>query len=112
MKFSKPDPAVWPRLLSYTNILNLAIKKPFITIAMVCFITVFFAWQIPTLSFNTSIEDLVIKTLPENQIYKAFNKTFGPGEIIRVVIKSKNVFHPETFQQIAAFSKTAKKYRV
>ncbi len=107
MKLSRQGLVSFLSLFSYARALEQVINRPRIAIAAVLVLTFFFGLQIPKLSFTTSIHDLVIETLPENHTYKAFNQTFGPGEIIRIVIKSNNVFAPETFTVIESLTGTA-----
>lgn len=82
------------------RVLEAILHHPKVTIFAVAIITLVFAWQIPTLSFKTSIYDLVIADLPETKAYEAFRELFGSDEIIRIVIRSENVLDPATFQKI------------
>ena len=79
--------------------------KPLAAIALIVIITLFFSWHIPSFSIRTSIHDLIIEDLPETTNYKAFKNIFGSDEIIRVVIKTGNVFDPITFRKIEDLSK-------
>ncbi|UCE52059.1 MAG: histidine kinase, partial [Desulfobacterales bacterium] len=74
---------------------------------IITLITLFFAWQIPHLSFKTSIYDLQIENLPETARYEDFKKLFGSDEIIRVVVKCENVFDSQTFRKIEQLSEAA-----
>ena len=80
-----------------------------LAIAVIAALTLFFAAFIPRLAFKTSIHDLIIEDLPENIHYEAFKAVFGSEEIIRVVVKCKNVFDPLNFQRIAQLEATARK---
>ncbi len=82
-------------------------KWPKLVILVVVGLTVLFALQIPNLSFSTSVYDLVIEDLPETERYKAFKKVFGSDEIIRVVVRSENVFDPLVFRQLELLSTAA-----
>jgi len=86
--------------LCFRKMLELILRRPLPVIFMVAAVTSFFAWQLPNLSFKTSIYDLQIEDLPETAQYDDFKKLFGSDEIIRVVIKSSNVFDPLTFRKI------------
>ncbi|MCP4146324.1 MAG: MMPL family transporter, partial [bacterium] len=90
--------------LSCRGILAGILKRPVQVILAVTAITLFFASYIPQLSFKTSIYDLVIEDLPETDRYGMFKELFGSEEIIRVVIKSKNVFDPAAFKKIKEIS--------
>jgi uncharacterized protein len=82
-------------------------KWPKTVILVILVLTGLFALQIPKLSFSTSVYDLVIEDLPETNHYKAFKKIFGSDEIIRVVVRSDNVFDPLVFRKLEILSKTA-----
>ncbi|MBT8369542.1 MAG: hypothetical protein KJO34_01180, partial [Deltaproteobacteria bacterium] len=85
--------------LSFGKILDWMLHRPLLVILATAAVTLFFAWQLPNLSFKTSIYDLQIEDLPETVRYNDFKKLFGSDEIIRVVIKSNNVFDPVTFRK-------------
>jgi diguanylate cyclase (GGDEF)-like protein len=86
-------------------------KWPKIVILAVVALTSLFALQIPNLSFSTSVYDLVIEDLPETGRYKAFKKVFGSDEIIRVVVRSENVFDPLVFRKLELLAETASKIK-
>jgi predicted RND superfamily exporter protein/CRP-like cAMP-binding protein len=83
------------------------LRRPLLVIFSIAAITFFFAWQLPHLSFKTSIYDLQIEDLPETARYGDFKKVFGSDEIIRIVIKSDDVFDPVTFRKIEQLADTA-----
>lgn len=83
------------------------IRRPLTVILPVLAITVFFICCLPRLSFRTSVYDLVIDDLPETGRYNEFKKIFGSDEIIRLVIKGKDVFDPVMFRQIEEIAKAA-----
>ncbi len=85
------------------------IKRPVIAILIVLTATAVFAWRIPTLTFKTSIYDLIIEDLPATTRYEEFKSLFGSDEIIRVVIKSEGIYEEDTFKKIAALSDAAAK---
>lgn len=93
------------RLTAFQSAFEWLLCKPLMAIALVAMITLFFSWHIPSLSIRTSIHDLIIEDLPETANYKAFKDVFGSDEIIRVVIKTGNVFDPITFRKIEDLSK-------
>jgi hypothetical protein len=93
--------------LSFRKMLEWILRRPLPVIFMVAVVTSFFAWQLPNLSFKTSVYDLQIEDLPETAQYADFKKLFGSDEIIRIVIKSKNVFDPLTFRKIEQLAGTA-----
>jgi len=92
---------------SFRKVLEGLIRRPKAVILAVAAVTLFFAYHIPQLSFKTSIYDLVIEDLPETARYQDFKKLFGSDEIIRVVIKSQNVFDQVTFKKIEQLAETA-----
>jgi len=96
---------------AFLDILDKLIRRPVAVILAVAAVTLFFAWQIPQLSFKTSIYDLVIEDLPETDRYQEFKKLFGSDEIIRVVIKGQNVFDSVTFKKIEQLAETASKIK-
>ena len=93
--------------LSFRGILEGIMHRPLRVILATALITGFFAWRLPDLSFKTSIYDLQIEDLPETHRYKDFKDLFGSDEIIRVVIKSDNVFDPMTFRKVEQLADTA-----
>lgn len=109
MEQSESIQAQFFKNLSFQGILVGILHRPVNVILAVTVITLFFASYIPQLSFKTSIYDLVIEDLPETSRYEAFKELFGSEEIIRIVIKSKNVFDPATFGKIKHISETLSK---
>ena len=95
--------------LSIRETFEWMLHRPLLVICATVVITVLFGWQLPDLSFKTSVYDLQIEDLPETARYNDFKKLFGSDEIIRVVIKSDNVFDPVTFRKIELLSETAAK---
>ncbi|MGD2272281.1 MAG: efflux RND transporter permease subunit, partial [Desulfobacterales bacterium] len=93
--------------LSPREILERIVRRPVVVILMIAAVTLFFAWQLPRLSFQTTVYDLQIQDLPETTRYQEFKKLFGSDEIIRVVIKSENLFEPVTFQKITQLAQEA-----
>jgi uncharacterized protein len=93
--------------LSPHRLVQWVIKHPVLVILFVLGITVLFAWRIPSLSFKTSIYDLIIEDLPETARYTEFKRLFGSDEIIRVVIKCDDIYNPTTFGKIQELSDTA-----
>ena len=96
-----------PNNLTFQRILAWIVHRAVLTILLILGISLFFAWQLRNLSFQTSIYDLVIEDLPETVQYNNFKKIFGSDEIIRVVIKAKNIFDPATFRKIEHLSDSA-----
>jgi predicted RND superfamily exporter protein len=74
--------------LSPREILERIVRRPLVVMLTITVVTVFFAWQIPHLSFQTSVYDLQIEDLPETARYEDFKKLFGSDEIIRIVVAS------------------------
>ncbi|MCP4106653.1 MAG: MMPL family transporter [Desulfobacteraceae bacterium] len=95
------------KYLSYKLLLKQMLSQPVAVIMAVSVITLFFAFNLPRLSFKTSVHDFVIEDLSETARYQDFKKIFGSDEIIRVVIKTENVFEPATFSKIEQFAENA-----
>ena len=95
--------------LSPHRLIKQVIKHPVIAILIILLVTGVFAWRIPTLSFKTSIYDLIIEDLPATMRYEEFKAIFGSDEIIRVVIKSEGIYEDSTFKKIEVLSDTAAK---
>jgi len=87
-----------------------AIRSPALTISAIACITLFFAWHIKDLSFRTSIYDLVIEGHPASLRYQEFKELFGSDEIIRIVIRSGNVFDPSVFDRIKTLSQACSQF--
>ncbi len=93
-----------PRVLQASCWLRYIVSHPRRIILFYLFITLIFALQLPKLQFRTGIYDLVIEDLPPARFYKEFKKTFGPEELILVVVKAKDVFQPAIFKQLVDLS--------
>ena len=93
--------------LSSREMIEWILQRPLLVIIATAVITGLFGWQLPNLSFKTSVYDLQIEDLPETARYNDFKKLFGSDEIIRVVIKSSNIFDPITFRKIELLGETA-----
>ena len=65
------------------------LRRPVVIVLVVSAATIFFALNLPGLSFRTSVYDLIIEDLPETTRYKELKKVFGSDEIIRVVVKAE-----------------------
>ncbi len=70
-------------------------------------ITLFFIWQLPKLSFTTSVYDLIIEEMDESIRYDQFLARFGSDEIIRIVVKADDILDPATFAKITQLSDAA-----
>ena len=99
------------RQISFHELFKRVIGHPWVVILIVGTVTLLFALQIPRLSFQTSIYDLIIEDLPETAVHHQFKQIFGSDEIIRVVIKAENIFEPITFRKIESLSLQATKIR-
>ncbi len=96
---AKPQNAI-----NSNTIISFLLRYPIPVILVIIGITLFFSWQIKDLSFKTSIYDLVIEDHEKYAGYQDFKKQFGSDEIIRVVLKTENVFDSSTFSVIEGFS--------
>jgi len=95
--------------ISPHRVLEWAISRPVLATAAVFLITLFFALQLPRLSFETSVYDLQIEDTEETARYQAFKELFGSDEIIRLVAKADDVFAPKVFRRIEQLSEDAAK---
>ncbi len=84
----------------FETFLHYVVANPWKVIFLISLITLFFAFQLPDLHFETSIYDLAIEDLPETEEYEAFKKEFGSEEIILIAAKADNIFSKETFAAI------------
>ncbi|MGD9237564.1 MAG: MMPL family transporter, partial [Desulfobacterales bacterium] len=91
-RFSKP--------LSFRSALDGILSRPWISVVCFALITLFFAIQIPKLSFRTSIYDLLIENLSDSVRYQRAKKVFGSDELIQVVVKAESIFDTTTFKKI------------
>ena len=95
----------------FEKALSWVVRRPFTVLVVIALITALFAWKLPHLRIGTSIYDLVIKNLPETRQYQRFQENFESDEIIRIVIRSKNVFDPATFKVIEKLSDEASRIK-
>lgn len=91
---------------SFQSVLEWILSRPLVVILAGSVVTIFFAFHIPSLSFHTSVYDLIIEDLPEATRYDIFKSEFGSDEIIRVVVKAHNIFDTATFRKIQTLSDT------
>jgi predicted RND superfamily exporter protein len=92
---------------SLKSYLAFAIKRPLWPLLAVAAITLVFCWQIPKLSFKTTVYDLVIEELAEAQRYRDFRELFGSDDIIRMVVVADDVLDPATFAKVSQLSDAA-----
>ncbi|MCG6892481.1 MAG: MMPL family transporter [Desulfobacteraceae bacterium] len=90
-------------------VLDWIVQKPLHVVCAVAAVTVLFALQIPHISFQTSVYDLIIEDLPETAVREDFEKVFGSDEMIRLVVRCENVFEPATFRKIQSLHKEAER---
>ena len=86
-------------------------RRPRVVILSGSVVTLFFAFHIPNLSFHTSVYDLIIEDLPEARRYDIFKSEFGSDEIIRVVVKTDNIFNTANFRKIEILSDSLAKIK-
>jgi predicted RND superfamily exporter protein len=86
------------------SVLKWITNRPWIVIVIGAGLTCVFAYHIPKLSFRTSVYDLLIEDLPETAVYETLKAEFGSDEIIRLVVKTDNVFAPAAFREVADIS--------
>ena len=97
------------RFFSFRPYLTFIIHRPLYALFAVGMVTGMLAWQLPHLSFKTAVYDLIIQELPEAIEYRDFRNIFGSDEMVRIVIRSDNVFSPFTFAKMTELSQAALK---
>lgn len=95
--------------LSFRSALEWILSKPWVSIACFAVISLFFALQIPKLTFRTSIYDLLIENLSDSIRYQTAKEVFGSDEIIQVVVKADAIFDTATFRKIEVLSEAFSK---
>ena len=85
-------------------VLKWVINNPWIVIVICSVLTCFFAFHIPRLSFRTSVYDLLIEDLPDTAVYENLKAEFGSDEMIRLVVKTDNIFKAAVFRKIEDIS--------
>jgi hydrophobe/amphiphile efflux-3 (HAE3) family protein len=95
--------------ISFRSALEWTLSKPWMSVACFAVISLFFAIQIPKLSFRTSIYDLLIENLSDSIRYQTAKNVFGSDEIIQVVVKADAIFDTVTFRKIEALSEAFSK---
>jgi predicted RND superfamily exporter protein len=90
----------------FPSVLEWILRRPLVIVVCFAAITLFFALQLPKLSFRTSIYDLLIEDLPESIHYANAREVFGSDEIIRVVVKADDIFDDTTFRKLEVLSDT------
>jgi predicted RND superfamily exporter protein len=85
-------------------VLKWVINNPWIVIVICSVLTCFFAFHIPRLSFRTSVYDLLIEDLPDTAVYENLKAEFGSDEMIRLVVKTDNIFKAAAFRKIEDIS--------
>ena len=92
---------------SFHTYLAFVVKHPVWALLAIAAITALLAWQLPALSFKTTVYDLIIEELPESVQYNDFQELFGSDEMIRLVVKAEDIFDPATFAKVVQLSEAA-----
>ena len=95
--------------ISYRMIFRWVLQHPYLVILVFTSFTLFFLLQLPHLSFSTHIENFLIEDCSETDCYRNLKTEFMPDDIIRIVIKCKNIFDPITYLKIQQLSEIASK---
>jgi predicted RND superfamily exporter protein len=95
--------------ISLQSYLRLVTQRPAWPLLVIALMTALFGWQLPGLSFKTTVYDLIIEDLPEAKRYSDFNNLFGSDEIIRMVVKAEDIFDPPTYAKVTQLSEEASK---
>ncbi len=92
---------------SFKSYLTFVTQRSIWVLLVIGIITAAFGWQLPRLSFKTTVYDMVIESLPEAGQYREFKELFGSDEIIRMVVRAKDILDTPTFAKISALSESA-----
>jgi predicted RND superfamily exporter protein len=92
---------------SFNAYLTKVIRSPVWALLGCAAITLFLVWQLPRLTFKTTVYDLVIENMEDSARYRQFLARFGSDEIIRLVVRADDVFEPATFAKITQLSEAA-----
>jgi uncharacterized protein len=92
------------RRFTFQSYLGFVIQRSHWVLIGVAAITAFFSWHLPSLSFKTTVYDLIIESLPEARAYEEFRDLFGSDEIIRLVVRGDNILEPLTFAKVSRLS--------
>lgn len=95
--------------LSFQRAMAFIVRHPLWTLVTAAAITLLLGWQLPRLSFKTTVYDLVIESLPDTRQYNEFQQLFGSDDIIRIVIKADNILEPLTFIKVNRLSEDVAK---
>jgi predicted RND superfamily exporter protein/CRP-like cAMP-binding protein len=93
--------------VSFLTIFNWILNHPRQIAVIFITITVCFALQLPRLSFETNIEHFLIDNCIETDCYRKLQNEFMSDDIIRIVIKSENIFDSFAFRKIEQLAETA-----
>jgi hypothetical protein len=101
--------ASWRQLLQPAHLLGWVLGRPWPTLLVLAILTLALGCFIPRLSFKTSVDDLIIETLPEAGQYDQFRSQFGSEALIRVVVRGEALFTPAGFATLTHLSKAAER---
>jgi hypothetical protein len=95
--------------ISFHSYLSFIVRRPVWAWLFIAAVTLGFGWQLPKLSFKTTVYDLIIQELPEARRYMEFQDLFGSDELIRMVIRAEDILDPATFAKVTQLSEAAAK---
>ncbi len=98
-----------PSASAFCRIVDWILRFRIPVLVVVLLLTVAFGWRLHRLTFGTSVYNLVIEDLPENDLYREYKKVFGADEIIRIVVRADSVLSPAVFSRLTALSEKAAK---
>jgi predicted RND superfamily exporter protein len=82
-----------------------SLKQPLKAGAIFLIVTVFFAFQLPRLEIDASIEGLMLERDPAREYYEQVKRTFGGDSLTLVVIKADDVFTREVLGIVERLSR-------
>jgi len=86
--------------VGYRHALQWIVQRPKRILVLFAALTLLFGWQLPRLSFQSSVYDLIVENIPEAEYYNRFKGEFGSEEIVLISITSDTLFAPRTFHRI------------
>lgn len=92
---------------TYAWLLSRMLRHPKAILGTLMLVTILLALQIPDLVLRFSIYDLIIEELPETRTYQRHIRVFDSEKILRIVIRTQNIYNPAVFYTIDRISTAA-----
>ena len=75
-------------------------RYPKTIIAVMLALTVLFAFQVPNLTIDNSVDDMLPVDHPARQLYDGVDETFGGNDLVIVALASDEIFSESTLRQV------------